>query len=832
MGFFGNFMQRWRTSPGESSSTSLDEKDGKEIPNNPSGRDFLDAARSSIRKTIDKYSIVQNSLYLGNDRKGSTYGERVSTPFGSAGIINPGSEVDPTFESSTLGLALPVDTNKVQRIQSYDNIARYPELDWCIGEIANDFIHEDIDGEFMNLKFKCDEGKYSQGADKVIQEEFRHLISNFDLRSNGYNMIRKFLIEGELCFENVIDPNHPEYGIIGAKYIPNIYYDFLKDSRTGQVCGLFIDPERIRVMAQYGGYGGASNSYTGQSTTVFNAVRQYPAYSYTYSASMKNKIVMPWEQVTYMNSGVLSEDGSVVFPAIERVVVPVRQLLLMHDAMVILRITRAPERLVFNLDMTGLQPKEAKKEVRKFMEQRRSKKAVVGSGAVTNVYNAETMLDAYYFWKTSEASGATVTSLNSTAHYNELHDVEYFLHRILKFLNIPWARWQESAANRQDRNSIVNEEYSFAQMIVRMQQLFSNSVKKTFITHLRLRGLFDKFDVNESDFDVVMIPPAIFELYQAQQRFNDGLDIMGKLAGLEFMSKNIILKKVFCWTDSEIKENEVNVRREALYKAQTDFMAQMVGQAGTPTAGKLWLDPEKYVNPPPTNPTGTDVNGGGPMPPPGAPPDAGGGMPPGAPPDMGGGGMPPGPPPDMGGGGAPPDAGGGMPPGPPPNMGGGGAEPLEIPEPKIPEVDDSGTTKSEKEIKTNPEFGDFEKKERGNTPDYLKHYPETETGLDALEKDISVPLETIFGQTLGDELNLKKDLSDIFNDEFGKKEKQSTKTTLKSIFDGEFGEVEDMSDSEKSEKRNAARKSLTSMFKDVFIRKVPMKEHFKDAFEK
>lgn len=816
-GFLGNFMQRWRSPVVE---TDNGDSDDREIPNNPSGRDFLDAARNSIRRTVDKYSIVQNSLTLGSSKKGSTYGERISTPFGSAGIINPGSEVDPSFSSSTLGLALPVDTNKVQRIQSYDNIARYPELDWCVGEIANDFAHEDIDGDFIKLKFRCDSGKYSDGADTVLQDEFKNLVSKFDIRSNGYNMIRKFLIEGELCFENVIDPKHPEYGIIGERYIPNVFFDFLRDSTTGQVCGLFIDPERIKVMAQYGGYGGASNSYTGQSTTVFNAVRQYPAYSYTYSVDMKNKIVMPWEQVTYMNSGVLSEDGSVVFPAIERVVVPVRQLLLMHDAMVILRITRAPERLVFNLDMTGYNPKDAKKAVRKFMEERRSKKAVVGSGAVTNVYNAETMLDAYYFWKTSEASGAQVTSLNSTAHYNELHDVEYFLHRILKFLNIPWARWQESSANRQDRNSIVNEEYSFAQMIVRMQQLFSSAVKKTFITHLRLRGLFDKFDVNESDFDVVMIAPAIFELYQAQQRFNDGLDIMSKLAGLEFMSKNLILKKVFCWTDSEIKENEVNVRREALYKAQTDFMVQQVGAAGTPTAGKLWLDPEKYANPPPTNQTGTDINGAGPMPPPdggGMPPD-GGGM---QHADMGGAMAAGGLPPEIGG--LPPETGATTPQQTPNGVEASGVQPLEIPEPSIPEVDDSDTTKAEKELKTNPEFGDFEDANRNKSGKKQKRYPETNDGIEALEKGISVPLKTIFDRNLGDELDSKRDLTEIFDDEFkegGGGVSKDTSVTLKSVFDDTF------SDGGNNVKSYAPSKPLMSTFRDVFYRKLPLKDVF------
>lgn len=824
MGLIGNFMQRWR-SPSTDALSQRSVEDDRAIPNNPSGKDFLDAARSSIRRTVDKYSVVNNSLTLGSSRNGgNSLNGRVSSPFGSSGIINPDSDVDLSFSTSSLGLALPVDTNKVQRIQSYDNIARYPELDWCVGEIANDFVHEDIDGDFIKLNLKDNDGKYANGEDAVLQDEFKQLVSKFDIRTNGYNMMRKFVIEGELCFENVIDPNHPEYGIIGERHVPNVYFDFLRDANTGQVCGLFLDPERIKQLAQYGGYGGG-NTYNGQSTTVFNAVRQYPAYSYTYSVSMKDKIVMPWEQVTYMNSGVLSEDGSVVFPMIERVVVPTRQLLLLHDAMIILRITRAPQRLVFNLDMTGLSPKEAKKEVRKFMEQRRQKVAVMGSGALTNVYNAETMLDAFYFWKTTEAAGATVSHLDSNIHYNELNDVEYFLHRILKFLNIPWARWSESQANRQDRNSIMNEEYSFAQMIVRMQQLFAAAVKKTFITHLKLRGLFDKFDVVESDFDVVMNAPALYEMYQAQQRFDSGLDIISKSSSLDFLSKNLMLKKVFGWTDSEIKENEVNVRREALYKAQTEFMAQSMGQPGTPTAGRIWLDPEKYINPPPTNPTGTDVNGVGPMPPP-----EGGGAPMPPPTDMGGGTPTPeltAPPtaPIEGGEMAapPPEAAVGGTPMPPAEGGVSTSQPLEIPEPEIPEVDDSGTTKSEKELKTNPEFGEFEKKAHMNNVEKEPRYPETDAGLEALEKGTTVSLKTIFDRNLGDELDSKRSLKEIFADEFGKEDgRKKYVNSLSSIFKSSFGDEGE----EKKIGEPASTKSLTSTFKDVFIRKRPLKDVF------
>jgi hypothetical protein len=578
-----------------------DVEDDRQVPNNPNGREFMDVVKHSIGKTVEKFSVAANSLVVGDNHY-----SRGGMPFGSAGALVGNTNVDMMtgFSNSKLGLSIPVDTNKMARIQSYDNIARYPELDWCIDEIANDFLHKDIDGDYIKLKLNVLDDKFKDGEETVIQEEFKHMVAQYDLDTVGFNMIRKFLIEGEVCFENVIDTEHPEYGIIGFKYVPTVFYDFLRNRDTGQLEGICLDPERIKTYAEFSSYGG--NAYTGPNSQIFNAIRQVPAYSYTYSMDTRNKIVMPFEQVTYMNSGKLSEDGAVVFPPIEKVVVPTRQLLLMHDAIVIYRITRAPEKLVFNIDMAGMPSKKVRELVRRMAADHKARKAVQGSGAVTNVYNAETMLDAYYFWKTGESQGTQVTSLagTSTAHYNELNDVEYFLKRILKFLNIPWSRWSESQANRQDKNSIQNEEYSFAQSIVRYQTLFAAAVKKTFITHLRLKGIFDKYDLHESEFEVSMNPPSLFEIYQQQNRFSDALDIISKVAQLEFMSKNIVIKKVLNWTDEEIHENEVEVRREALRKAQNDWAVQQLGTGAG--GGQIWLDASKYLAQPAGQPPVTE----------------------------------------------------------------------------------------------------------------------------------------------------------------------------------------------------------------------------------
>jgi len=744
-----SFLERFF---GRSNAVTVEGRD--RIPNNPAGGEFLDAVQSAIGKSVDRYSITANQLSYPTN---SLNRGGISAAFGSSGALVQNSDVDigKYNGAERLTSAMPVDTNKVQRIQAYDNIARYPELDWCLNEIANDFLHEDINGDFLKLKFKCPDDKFTDGQDSVLQEEFKHLVSLYDLRTTGYNMIRKFLIEGELCFENVVDYNHPEYGVIGFKYMPTMFYDFLRNRYTGQIDGIYVDPERLKAYAQFSSYGGGV--YGGQQQTVFNAVRAYPAYSYTYSLDMKNKVAMPFEQVTYMNSGVLSEDGSVVFPAIEKVCVPVRQLLLMHDAMVIYRITRAPEKLVFNMDMSGMPAKKAEAKVREIAMAHKSRKAVQGSGSVTNVYNAETMLDAYYFWKIGDGGGTQVSTLQGTTNYNEMNDVKYFLHRLFKFMCVPWQRWEESAANRQDKQSIMNEEYSFAQMIVRYQQMFASAVKKTYITHLRMKGLFRKYDLHESDIEVTMIPPALYEMYQAQTRFKDALDIINSAASTEFLSKNLLLKTVFNWTDAEVKENEVETRREILLKAQTEWMAEQI-KAGS-CGANVYLDNEKYAQ-------GAQ----------GAQPGMEGG---GAPMDMGAvppeGGMPP---PTGDQGGMPPPEG--MAP-PPPTEGQPAAEPAAAATPENPEAaanfqefdnntnimqsnasevdltaDEGGKTAAEKELPQNAEYGDFgelNKEKKGGT---AKVYPETDRGIDALDdkdgKNAMPSMRSVFKDTLGDKV--------------------------------------------------------------------------------
>lgn len=146
-------------------------------------------------------------------------------------------------------MVLPMFTDKCERIKQYRSIALFPECDWCLDEICDDFIHEDEDGRFIKLslnKRRMNEKDLNKQRQEILQEEFDKYIELFHLRDEGFNLIKRFLIEGELAFENIISPKYPTKGIIGVKFLPAEYYETLMNQKTGRSVGIFFNTDKFR----------------------------------------------------------------------------------------------------------------------------------------------------------------------------------------------------------------------------------------------------------------------------------------------------------------------------------------------------------------------------------------------------------------------------------------------------------------------------------------------------------------------------------------------------------------------------------------------------------
>lgn len=486
--------------------------------------------------------------------------------------------MDSTILINTVGdmRVSAISTNKIARIQQYQLMAKFPEVDWCIEEIADDFFHEDNNKKIIRFELTDKAGKLDDKKKDILKAEFERVISLFDLEENGFPIIKRYIIEGECCWENVIDVEHPEKGIQAVRFIDNKYYDFLKDRDTGDIRGIYVD----KNVMKYDLDTSVQSNTVYSSTSVFNAISQVPNFAYA-SYLNDQRIPLLWPQVTYFNSGIYNTEKTIAYPILEKAAAPYQQLLLLHDAAIILRVTRAPNRLMFNISTGDLPEKKAKQLVERYIQNFKSRKVSNTKGEVKNSYNAESMLEAYFFWKKDGTEGSSVTTLNQTANYDEMKDVEYFLRRIFKAFKVPFSRFKEAEGTLQRKDSITYEEYSFCRFIMRNQKMIASAFKKTYITHLKLRKLWDEYGLTEGFIKVSFVPPGLFELYQMQALNSIKFGIYKEMtAEDDAFSKNLAMKKILGFNDKEIEENAKERRKEKLFDAVTEFFAEKLKAEG------------------------------------------------------------------------------------------------------------------------------------------------------------------------------------------------------------------------------------------------------------
>lgn len=472
-------------------------------------------------------------------------------------------------------LALPVATNKTERLGQYRSIAKFPECNWCLNEICNDFIHEDENGKFITLRLPDGKDNLNETRKNVLQAEFERYMEYFHFREDGFDIVKRFLIDGELAWENVIKHDHPEIGIVGAKFLPSEYYETLVDPEINRSIGILFDAEKLgKDIHQILSNGSMT------AAPIFNAMM---TQSTSFTLNKSNCTPMLWPQVTYISSGMTSHDGLISYPLIEQSMTAYHQLALMQDAAVILRVTRAPERLLFNVS-TGRMPQAlADDYVRKFAMDLKSKKVATPDGKdIASVYNPMTMLESFVFSKSDGNDGTTVESVGSSAQYEQIEDIELFLRRFMKTLEVPFSRYKTPENVAEKNDSISYEEYAFSRLIMRCQTRFALGFKRGFITHLKLRHIWEDYGLKDSDLNISFVKPVLYDLYQTQMLMETKMNIYDSIADHDEFSKILAMKKVLGMSDAEIEQNFNNIIKEKQLIQLADFFAEKISEDNPP----------------------------------------------------------------------------------------------------------------------------------------------------------------------------------------------------------------------------------------------------------
>jgi hypothetical protein len=404
-----------------------------------------------------------------------------------------------------------------------------------VDEICDECIVKDENDVIVQFNLR---GSYTKEVKDTIEKEYKKFIEIFDLEDKGWEYFRQFLIDGELYFENIILEDKRDLGIIGLVSIPTE----------------LINPVYQNV----------------QNELVKGFLIRKPVVGPATSMNRKDQeelFFMNKAQVTYIQSGIWNEFKSIRLPFIENAKRAYRQLSLVEDSIVIYRLVRAPERLRFTIYTGSMPPPKAEAYLKRLMQSYWTKKnfdCSQGSGGrVTNIYDPQSMLDAYWFTKDAQGNGSTVDSLPGGQNLGEIEDVEYFLNKLYRGLKIPKSRFgEENRFSIGDTNSeISREEMKFMKEVKRFTKRFANALKQIFLMHLKLKGISQEYGIDKQDILLKINENNLFNRFweakilelkfQNFEKFADKIDTDKPL-----FAKEMVVKKYLEWSDEEYQENE------------------------------------------------------------------------------------------------------------------------------------------------------------------------------------------------------------------------------------------------------------------------------------
>jgi len=468
---------------------------------------------------------------------------------------------------------IPFD--KPKRLRFYRNMAFFPEVNDAVDEIVDSCINYDENENFVNLV--ASDKNFSDDQNGTLKEEFENYVALFDIENEGWNYFYDLVVDGELAFENLMDEKKRDLGIVGVKRIPTDSFEYLIDINM-TIVGILVNARII-----FDKTGDVDKIDIKRTLNDVNDLRN-TSVKHMYGKRGKNAIIpFPINQITLINTGKYNLDKTVSFPVLESARRAYRQLSLIEDAIIIYRLVRAPERLVFNIDTGSLPPSKAEEMVFKMMKRYQNKQVYDPvNGTVVNDYDPHQMIENYFFPKMDGASGTTVQSLQSGQSLGNLEDLQYFLRKLYLSLKVPFDRFSDQPVPVEKSETISYEEYRFGKFIMRIQQQFAKGLFNGFCTHLKLIGLWEKFKMTKRSFKIVFTRPTSFDLYEQQKLLNLKMDNFNRATENEMFSKDLAAMKYLGLSEQELEDNFTRVEAEMLRAAYLNRKVDSITEYGTP----------------------------------------------------------------------------------------------------------------------------------------------------------------------------------------------------------------------------------------------------------
>jgi len=447
-------------------------------------------------------------------------------------------------------------------IKQYRSMSLYPEVDMAIEDIVTQAIVFDTDDH--SLKIKLDNVDLSDNIKSKINYEFNKILKLLDFKNKGYDIFRRWYVDGRLYFQNIIDVEHPENGIVELRA---------------------IDPVRIRKIRKV-----QKEVKRVQNTTIPVIKKVEEHYVYTdyeinnvSSTTSAMGVKISPDAVTYCHSGYIDQTSKRVVGHLHKAIRPLNMLRQTEDAMVVYRIARAPERRVFYIDVGNLPKQKAEEYIKNLMTRYRNKLTYDSStGEIKDQRNHMSMLEDYWLPRREGGKGTEISTLPGGQSLGEMEDVEYLLRKLYRALNVPLTRMEVQTGFNLGRTAeITRDEVKFYKFIERLQNRFSYLFLDILKKQCILRGILTLDDWNKiyQDIQIVYSKDSYFNELKENEIMRERIEMLNTVGVYNgvFFSTDYVRRKILKQTDTEIAEMDIEIEKDRQKQIQQQLQMQALG---------------------------------------------------------------------------------------------------------------------------------------------------------------------------------------------------------------------------------------------------------------
>jgi hypothetical protein len=529
--------------------------------------------------------------------------------------VPPNNEdgVDHYIQSGFYGQTIDIEgvyRTEYDLIRRYREMALHPECDGAIEDVVNEAIVSDlydspVEIELSNLNA-------SDKLKKVIREEFKHIKEIMDFDKKSHEIFKNWYIDGRLFYLKVIDIKKPEDGIQELRYIDPMKMKHIRqEKKTNNNLGT-----NLSVLSNYN-----VNQVTYpeiEEYFIYTPGANYP--SGTLSSSSKGAVKIAKDSITYCTSGLVDRNKGTVLSYLHKSIKALNQLRMIEDSLVIYRLSRAPERRIFYIDVGNLPKVKAEQYLKEVMSRYRNKLVYdANTGEVRDDRKFMSMMEDFWLPRREGGRGTEITTLPGGQNLGELSDIEYFQKKLYRALGVPESRIAGGGDgfNLGRSSEILRDELKFSKFVGRLRKRFANMFNDILRTQLLLKNIVspEDWDVMSDHIQYDFLYDNHFAELKEAELLTNRLSLVTSMEAYigKYFSTEYVRKKILRQTDSEIIEIDAQIEDEIEKGILPDPNAPVdeMGNPLPPEGGEVppaeGVPPEPVAPEPPPEPKGGKI---------------------------------------------------------------------------------------------------------------------------------------------------------------------------------------------------------------------------------